>query len=173
NSAAEGGAIYNRGGVVTLLNTIVTDSTVGVSDSGEKNLTTNAAAVKLGPLQDNGGPTLTHALLVDSPAIEQGTSVGAPVIDQRGVTRPQGRRVDIGAFELEGVPFSFQLDLAANGPGAVSRDPSILNFPSNAVVSVQAIADEDYAFTIWSGDAAGSDNPLRVLMDRDKSIAAN
>src|SRR5207248_6590568 len=56
NSAAEGGAIYNRGGVVTLLNTIVTDSTVGVSDSGEKNLTTNAAAVKLGPLQDNGGP---------------------------------------------------------------------------------------------------------------------
>jgi hypothetical protein len=54
---------------------------------------------KLGPLQDNGGPTWTHALLAGSPAIDAGDSAGAPAQDERGVPRPQGRGVDIGAFE--------------------------------------------------------------------------
>jgi hypothetical protein len=53
----------------------------------------------LGPLQDNGGPTWTHALLTGSPAIDAGDPVGAPSEDQRGVPRPQGAGVDIGAFE--------------------------------------------------------------------------
>ena len=55
----------------------------------------------LGPLQDNGGPTRTHALLSDSPAIENGSNYGAPGTDQRGVPRPQGLNVDIGAFEFQ------------------------------------------------------------------------
>jgi hypothetical protein len=53
----------------------------------------------LGPLQDNGGPTWTHALLPGSPAIDTGTATNAPAIDQRGVSRPQGAGIDIGAFE--------------------------------------------------------------------------
>jgi HYR domain len=56
--------------------------------------------VLLGPLQDNGGPTLTHALLPGSPAIDAGDNTDAPLMDQRGVPRPQGAAVDIGAFEL-------------------------------------------------------------------------
>ena len=54
----------------------------------------------LGPLADNGGPTLTHALLIGSPAIDSGTLALAPPDDQRGIPRPQGPKVDIGAFEL-------------------------------------------------------------------------
>jgi hypothetical protein len=53
----------------------------------------------LGPLQDNGGPTWTHALLTGSPAIDAGDPTGAPSEDQRGVPRPQGPGFDIGAFE--------------------------------------------------------------------------
>lgn len=55
---------------------------------------------KLGPLADNGGLTLTHALLLGSSALDRGTSAGAPSTDQRGVSRPQGSGYDIGAFEL-------------------------------------------------------------------------
>lgn len=57
----------------------------------------------LGPLQDNGGPTWTHALLPGSPAIDAGdsTSYYSPTEDQRGVPRPQGLGVDIGAFEYQ------------------------------------------------------------------------
>jgi len=54
----------------------------------------------LGPLQDNGGPTFTHALLQSSPAIDAGTNAGAPATDQRGAPRPQGATCDIGAYEL-------------------------------------------------------------------------
>jgi Ca2+-binding RTX toxin-like protein len=53
----------------------------------------------LGPLQDNGGPTFTHALLPGSPAIDAANPNFNVLIDQRGVTRPQGNGFDIGAFE--------------------------------------------------------------------------
>jgi hypothetical protein len=54
----------------------------------------------LGPLADNGGPTLTHALLPDSPAINAGTNVGCPPTDQRGIERPMLGTCDIGAYEF-------------------------------------------------------------------------
>ena len=60
----------------------------------------------LGDLQDNGGPTETHAVLPGSPAHDvipaaNCTDVGGnPVTtDQRGVARPQGTGCDIGAYE--------------------------------------------------------------------------
>ncbi len=62
----------------------------------------------LAALANNGGPTLTHAILPGSP----GFNAGNPLIpgsggfacagaDQRGVSRPQGSTCDIGAFEFE------------------------------------------------------------------------
>jgi CSLREA domain-containing protein len=62
---------------------------------------------QLGPLQDNGGPTFTQALLAGSPAIDAGASdCPPPAADQRGGTRPvdgnsDGTAVcDIGAYEF-------------------------------------------------------------------------
>lgn len=52
---------------------------------------------KLGDLADNGGPTLTHALAADSPALGQAMA-DAVTVDQRGTTRQTP--ADIGAFEL-------------------------------------------------------------------------
>lgn len=64
------------------------------------------AALNLGPLQDNGGPTPTHALLLGSPAIESGSNPALPVlsIDQRGLLRVSGDDIDIGAFEFQQPP---------------------------------------------------------------------
>src|SRR5262249_31998887 len=39
----------------------------------------------LGPLQDNGGPTFTHAPQPGSPAIDNGTNFSASATDQRGL----------------------------------------------------------------------------------------
>jgi CSLREA domain-containing protein len=65
----------------------------------------------LGPLGDNGGPTLTHALLPDSPALDAGDPAGCRdaegtllADDQRGSPRPVGGACDIGAFEAALVP---------------------------------------------------------------------
>ena len=123
---SSGGGIFNTdNGTVRLANTIVAGNTApNIPDCNEfisqgHNLTgtsdgcsfiptpgdlTNVDPL-LGPLQDNGGPTLTHALLSDSPAIGAGScedADGNPVTtDQRGIARPQGAACDIGAFELE------------------------------------------------------------------------
>lgn len=68
---------------------------------------TQAAPInpQLGALGLNGGPTPTHALLGNSPALNTG-SPAAPgsadaceATDQRGVARPGGTRCDMGAFE--------------------------------------------------------------------------
>jgi hypothetical protein len=60
----------------------------------------------LGPLQDNGGPTLTHALLPGSPAIDAGNPnfTPPPFFDQRGpgFDRVVNGRIDKGSFEVQG-----------------------------------------------------------------------
>jgi CSLREA domain-containing protein len=57
----------------------------------------------LGALQNNGGPTATHALGVGSPAINAGSNPSALAFDQRGPGFPRvsGVAADIGAFEVE------------------------------------------------------------------------
>jgi hypothetical protein len=58
----------------------------------------------LGPLQNNGGPSPTHALLAGSPAINAGDPAFTPppATDQRGpgFPRVRGAALDIGAFEF-------------------------------------------------------------------------
>ena len=62
----------------------------------------------LGPLQNNGGPTFTHALLPGSPAINAGDPnfVRPPYYDQRGpgFDRVRGGRIDVGSFEVQNPP---------------------------------------------------------------------
>lgn len=67
----------------------------------------------LGPLAANGGPTLTHALLPGSNAIDAGDPAGGcvdfsstPLVtDQRGYERVAGVRCDVGAFEYRPLIF--------------------------------------------------------------------
>lgn len=53
----------------------------------------------LGPLADNGGPTLTYLPLSGSPAIDEGLCVFGIDSDQRGQPRPFGEACDVGAVE--------------------------------------------------------------------------
>lgn len=68
------------------------------------------AAPLLGPLANNGGGTLTHALLPGSPAIDAGGTAADPSTDQRGAARPTDgdgdcrAHPDSGAYEAEGQP---------------------------------------------------------------------
>jgi PKD repeat protein len=86
---------------------ISSDDSCGFSPNNGSIPSTNP---KLGPLQGNGGPTWTHALRPDSPAIDAGDDSQCPPTDQRGMPRPQdgnGDRVancDIGSYELINSP---------------------------------------------------------------------
>ncbi len=123
NSAAinNGGGISDNG-TITLTNTIVANNTgnncastipsMGNNlDSGNTCGFTGAGDItnqdpRLDVLANNGGLTLTRALLTGSPAIDAGSIPPAlpacEATDQRGVTRPfpVGGACDIGAFEV-------------------------------------------------------------------------
>jgi beta-glucanase (GH16 family) len=72
-----------------------------IASDGSCNLTAVGDQPSTGPLvdplADNGGSTLTHALLAGSPAIDAGDNAVCPVTDQRGVARDAA--CDVGAYE--------------------------------------------------------------------------
>jgi predicted outer membrane repeat protein len=90
------------GSTVSLGHNFSSDGTCGFDAPGDL----SGFEPKLGPLADNGGPTLTHALLEGSPAIDNGDNASCPATDQRGVNRPldgngNGSTVcDVGAYEF-------------------------------------------------------------------------
>ena len=67
-------------------------------------------SANLGPLRNNGGPTLTHALLPGSPAINAGDTT--LTTDQRGEPRPAGGADDIGAYEAQAASITIVKDAA-------------------------------------------------------------
>lgn len=112
-----GGGIFATNSSPTLQNSIVANSSSGDNCSGVltdagNNISSDASCQftapgslnstdpLLGPLDNNGGPTATMAILAGSPAIDRGLTGYCPATDQRGITRPSGAGCDIGAYEL-------------------------------------------------------------------------
>jgi len=103
NAGPSGANISNngQGGTVTSLgyNLSSDDASAFLNKTGDQNSTDPM----LGSLQNNGGPTFTHALLPGSSAIDAGDPVH-PANDQRGLPRIVNERIDIGAFEVQPIP---------------------------------------------------------------------
>jgi hypothetical protein len=116
NAGASGANIVNNSGTVTSDGyNLSSDNAGGYFTAPADQPDTNPL---LGPLQDNGGPTYTHALLTGSPAVDKGNRDTIPTLcpcdtDQRGFTRPiddpiianapGGDGSDIGAFEVQSI----------------------------------------------------------------------
>jgi len=124
------GALYSHGAALTLQSSIIADNIsytsgqpldltgfAGATVAGANNLITSTSGLtpppdtvtdcpRLGPLADNGGPTLTHALLRDGPAVGAGNNTAGLSNDQRGsgFPRTSGFNPDIGAYEWQGTP---------------------------------------------------------------------
>jgi len=111
----------------------------------------------LEPLADNGGPTPTHALPTDSPAVDAGNPLGCGIpLDQRGFRRHTDGdcntavRCDIGAFELAGCGAS---------------DPTV--YESTMTTSIVQRANEAGTATSLPHDHAPAVGPLRLYYKVD------
>lgn len=125
-ASVDGGGVYSEEGLVVLRNTIIAENSStrkgpqcygditskGHNIVGDKSDCTllattgdqlgtnwNSIDPRLGPLQGNGGPTDSHGLSLDSPAIDAADNANCPVSDQRGASRPKGAACDIGSYE--------------------------------------------------------------------------
>ena len=103
NAGKIGANIYNDGGtVISRGYNLSSDNGGGYLNGPGDQISTDP---QLGPLRNNGGPTLTHALLPASPAIDTGDPgfTPPPGNDQRGpgFNRVVKGRIDIGSFEVQ------------------------------------------------------------------------
>ena len=106
----------------------------------------------LGPLQDNGGPTWTHALLPGSPAIDAGARPSRHLTDQRGFSRDVGHGPDIGAFERQETYLTVNSELDNIIPG------------DNLVTLREAIIAANTDSTTDLGDKANGED--LIVIDR-------
>jgi len=100
--ASDTNILNDRGKITSLGYNLTSDNGGGVLTGAGDQINTDPM---LGPLQDNGGPTVTHAPLTGSPAIDMGDPnfTPPPDYDQRGsgYSRVVNSRLDIGAIEVQ------------------------------------------------------------------------
>ncbi len=147
----------------------------------------------LGPLQDNGGLTYTHALLNSSPAIDSGSNPLSLSSDQREfpfVRESPSGEPDIGAYEKQGLLAPIFLDMDGDGVEIISILSTSLLFDANQdgvkdliggwVAADDAFLAFDYngdrqitetaeiAFTVYNQNARTDLEALRLTFDQNQ-----
>ncbi len=69
-------------------------------------------------------------------------------------------------------PVQYTLTTNTSGLGTVSANPTGGSYDDGTVVSLTATPDAGYQFDGWSGDATGTQNPINVTMDANKTVTA-
>ena len=199
NEAGNGGGTFNQtGGTINVQNSIVAanhdqspvekhldcsgtlnslgynliQSQAGCTIAGIATGNLLGVEAKLEPLGDYGGPTLTHNLAGDSPAIDSGNP-GTPgsggsaceATDQRGVLRPSGPRCDIGAVEVERTNAPI-LIRAVSGSGGTVIDGRLFG-ESNQTFSLTFYHGET---CIQDGVGAATLGPVSVTTDSNGNV---
>ena len=196
NRSDSGGGVYRESGPMKFKNSIIAGNTnfngtsandlattidasssfnlIGTGGSGNltngvNNNIVGVADPRLGPLANNGGPTKTHALLSDSPALDGGDNcvtdithcgeANVPQIttDQRGagfnrmVDGPDANTsatVDIGAYET-------QLPLASLPDTATNEDTQlVVTFDAGDTSTITSVSASSSNSTLVANDTA-------------------
>jgi uncharacterized repeat protein (TIGR02543 family) len=84
--------------------------------------------------------------------------------------------VDATYGDVTVTPFpspSYNLSLSTIGNGSVTKNPDKDAYSYNEIVALEAFPAPGWSFSNWSGDIAGSENPITVTMIDDISATAN
>jgi hypothetical protein len=195
-----GGGFYNYpNGTINLRNTLVTgnyvhnapvyDDCTGTLNSYGRNLfwqvvgcTINTVSgnwgylndrLTIGPLQDNGGPTWTHALLPGSNAIDGGDPVQGCIgtdalplpTDQRGGGRVTGANCDVGAFEY-GAHIGQSIQFGPISNKKLTDSPFVITATSSSGLPVDFSTNTPSICTLTSGPLIAGVSSATVVLSR-------
>lgn len=163
-----GGSLTSLGG------NIDTDGTCALTEPSDK---ANIAFVPTGhylPLANNGGLTQTHALTINSPALDAAFCDGIDCLDtdQRGVTRPQGDGFDIGAYEYTPTtpPHDAYVAMASEGGNDLGGQNTCEHQAEPCATIEHALRQVGTGYTVFI--APGEYMEAGLLVDRDVHIVA-
>ena len=138
NTGTNGPDVYtSTNGLLSSLgnNLIGTNSSANIASQPTDLIGTASSPIdpKVGALADNGGPTMTRALLPGSPAMDKGRLVAGLTTDQRGFARPPSSSAnDIGAFEANAAqaapPIQFRSGNYGVGEADGAADVTVMRF---------------------------------------------
>ena len=134
----------------------------------------------------NGNPLFVdepggdYHLTAASPAINAGTTIGAPSDDLDGALRDA--QPDIGAFEYGAIPRPLLTVTAVQlaGSGTVTSSPAAIDcgtacgarFDRNTAVTLTATPSSESAFAGWSGGRCSGTGACTVTMSSDQTVTA-
>jgi len=132
---------------------------------------------QLGPLQNNGDLTQTHALLTGSPALDAAAdcndlSSNPVMTDQRGIARPSGAQCDLGAYEATvltvlgaGTGSGMVIDSGFNctsSAGVMSGDCIESVAGINTIVALGVKPAAGSVFSDWNGNPDCADGAVTM-----------
>jgi CSLREA domain-containing protein len=180
-----GGTILNAGASGANLVGAVTSLGYNLSSDDESTLLNqmtdqNSTNPMLGPLQDNGGPTFTHAIDCNSPAADRGNNFAGATTDQRGAGFDRtvgsaavtgGDGTDIGAFEVQTVCNTAPTITAATG---VTRQQGAASSISQiATVSDNQDPPTSLTVTINGSSTMNGVTVSSIAVDNSGNVTAN
>lgn len=170
NSAVDGTSLVSPAGTATVTNTIVAGNRRGpvcsspLAPGGSGNLVDRrnhggcgpgfetVDRLRLGPLENGGGLTKTHAPSTGSPAVDGGDNAVCTDADQRGLERPhtERNRCDVGAVEIlrEAFPDPNVAPAARDAAQAIEANASPIQLDLDDLASDEETRDEDLAYEI-------------------------
>jgi hypothetical protein len=153
---------------VTAAGTVLSDGSCGPRGFGILPSRTGGDTL-LGALADNGGPTMTQALLPGSAAIDAAAG-DCPAADQRGIARPQAAACDAGAYELEVSPRSLILP-AIPTPTAPAATPTQTPTPTAPALTFGSPAVSSGSFYFGKGTCTPTTLTVGVSVSDPAKVA--
>lgn len=177
NTASSGPQIYNAGTAPIIISSSVVQDGCPAGSTCSSIITDNPRLATLG---SNGGLTQTMPLLPGSSALDVMSPRACPHTDQRGVSRPQDRRCDLGAYEAldpvrEGIYDDSHPAWVYNDVWAASMESGAYNNTIHSTYTMDSYAYVAFegvqvVLTYWTGPFNGS---FDVYIDRSKVDTVN
>ena len=184
NTALAGADIYYTAGLMSGYNNLIGNEAnqpfVNGVDGNLVGTSEDPIDPMLGPLQDNGGSTLTHVPLSGSPLIDAGNDEAALdtmgwsiLTDQRDYLRKYGSSVDIGAaeFQPEGVPVTYADAFQMNQGSSVTFENTdfLANDVANdgSVLTAEILTDPQHGTLVTNPDGTITYTPAETFWGTD------